>query len=184
MGSDTADDHRATMLQALELAKKSPPRPSNFRVGAILVRLDGGDGHGGGGDRGRDSGGGPGVAAQGYTLEWPGNTHAEECCLLKLAEQHSTTEEGLAAVMSSPHALYTTMEPCSRRLSGKLPCVERLLRQRSWIRKVFVGVQEPQTFVGSNPGRRLLEEGGIQVHHVPGLEQEILAVATAGHVSH
>lgn len=168
MGSRTADDHKAAMLQALDLAKKSTPQPSNFRVGAILVRLD---------DQG------DGIAATGYTLECPGNTHAEECCLLKLAAQHSTTEEGLAEVINSPHAIYTTMEPCFKRLSGRLSCVDRVRRQSSWIREVYVGVCEPDTFVSQNPGRRILEEGGIQVHHVPGLEEAILAVATAGHVS-
>lgn len=162
------DPHKAAMLQALDLAKKAPPMPTNFCVGAVLVRLD---------DNGR------GVVADGYTLEYPGNTHAEECCLLKMAALRSTTEEGLAEVMRSPHALYTTMEPCFRRLSGKLPCVDRILRQKSWIREVHVGVDEPDTFVGSNPGRRMLEEAGIRVHHVAGLEDAILAVATAGHAS-
>ncbi|RDA93924.1 hypothetical protein CP533_4526 [Ophiocordyceps camponoti-saundersi (nom. inval.)] len=162
MASKTAEYHRDVMRQALNLARQSPPKPTNFRVGAILVRLD------------DDS-----VAAQGFTLQCLGNTHAEECCLLNLAERNSTTEEGLARLMDAPHALYTTMEPCSKRLSGKLPCVERVLRQKSWIREVYVGVEEPQTFVGENLGRRMLEDGGIHVHHVPGLEDEILAVATA-----
>lgn len=159
-------DHTEVMRHALGLANSSPPKPTNFRVGAILVRLQ---------DRQ--------VVAEGYTLELPGNTHAEECCLLKLAEQYSTTEEGLAAVMTEPHALYTTVEPCSKRLSGKLPCVERVHRQKSWIKKVYVGVQEPDTFVSQNDGRRLLEEAGFEVIHVTGLEKEILEVATAGHVS-
>lgn len=163
------DDHRKAMQQALDLAKKSPPKPSNFRVGAVLIKL---------GDDGQDD-----VVAQGYTLELPGNTHAEECCLLKLAQQLDTTEEGLAEVVKSPHVLYTTMKPCFKRLSGKLPCVERVLRQRSWIKQVYVGAEEPETFVGKNPGRRMLEEGGIPVDHVPGLDKEILEVATAGHVS-
>ncbi|KJZ78462.1 hypothetical protein HIM_01853 [Hirsutella minnesotensis 3608] len=168
MGAKTADDHRRTMLQALDLAKKSPPKPTNFRVGAILVRLDGDD---------------TGVAVHGYTLECPGNTHAEESCLLKLADQHSTTEEGLMHVMKHPHSLYTTMEPCFKRLSGKMSCVDRILRQKSWIKEVYVGVLEPETFVGQNPGRQLLEQSGIRVHHVPGLDEEILAVATAGHTA-
>ncbi|GJN82071.1 cytidine and deoxycytidylate deaminase zinc-binding region [Purpureocillium lilacinum] len=162
----TADDHKTAMEQALAEARKSPPKPTNFRVGALLVKLD---------DESFPT------TVTGYTLECEGNTHAEESCLLKLAERHSTTEEGLAKVITSPHALYTTMEPCSKRLSGKLPCVERVLRQSSWIKQVYVGVQEPDTFVQGNPGRRLLEEAGIEVHHVPGLEQEILEVATAGH---
>lgn len=165
MQPPTNDDHKATMLQALSLARQSSPKPTNFRVGAVLINLDGNS-----------------LSAEGYTLELPGNTHAEECCLLKLAEQHSVSEERLSEVMKSPHALYTTVEPCFKRLSGKLPCVERVLRQKSWIKKVYVGVLEPETFVGLNPGRKMLEDGGIEVVYVPGLEDEILKVATAGHV--
>lgn len=159
-------DQKEAMRYALSLAENSPPKPTNFRVGAIIVKLQDNQ-----------------VVAEGYTLELPGNTHAEECCLLKLAEKYSTTEEGLATVMTEPHALYTTVEPCSKRLSGKLPCVERVHRQKSWIKKVYVGVQEPDTFISQNDGRRLLEEAGFEVIHVTGLEKEILDVATAGHVS-
>ncbi|KAG6080024.1 hypothetical protein E4U30_004930 [Claviceps sp. LM220 group G6] len=166
MAAGTTDRHHhlAYMQHALDLAKKSPPKPSNFRVGAILVRLDDNE-----------------VVAEGYTLECEGNTHAEECCFLKLAEKLSTTEERLSGVVKSQHALYTTMEPCFKRLSGKLPCVERILRQRPWIKEVYVGVQEPEKFVGQNPGRGMLTSAGIGVIQVCGLENEILEVATAGH---
>lgn len=166
MAPRTEQDHQTWMQRALALAKNSPSKPSNFRVGAILVSLDTGE-----------------VIAEGYTLECEGNTHAEECCLIKLAEQYSTTEEGLADVVKTPHALYTTMEPCFKRLSGKLPCVERVLQQKSWIREVYLGVLEPEKFVGQNPGRGMLETAGIKVAAVPGFEKEILEVATAGHVS-
>ncbi|CAH0016446.1 unnamed protein product [Clonostachys rhizophaga] len=137
-----------TMQHALELARKSPPKPTNFRVGAVLMRLA--DGH---------------ISTEGYTLELPGNTHAEECCLLKLAGKHSIAEEDLWQKVTEPHAVYTTVEPCSKRLS------------------VYVGVQEPDTFVSQNEGRRMLEEAGIEVIHVKGLEESILQVATAGHIS-
>jgi pyrimidine deaminase RibD-like protein len=166
MDSINEGDHKAAMQFALTLAEKSPPKPTNFRVGAILVRLK--DNH---------------ISARGYTLELPGNTHAEECCLLKLSEQYNTTEEQLFERITEPHALYTTVEPCYKRLSGKLPCVERVIRQKSWIKKVYVGVKEPEKFVGENPGSKTLEEAGIEVVHVSGLESEILQVATAGHVS-
>jgi pyrimidine deaminase RibD-like protein len=49
------------------------------------------------------------------------------------------------------------------------------------IRRVYVGVSEPETFVGVNLGRRRLTEAGIEVVHVAGLEEAILQVATAGH---
>ncbi|QPG94399.1 hypothetical protein C2857_005905 [Epichloe festucae Fl1] len=164
MTRGTDQHHLASIQRALELAKKSPPKPSNFRVGALLVQLDDGQ-----------------VITEGYTLECEGNTHAEECCFLKLAEQLSTTEECLTDVVKNPHALYTTMEPCFKRLSGKLPCVERIIRQRAWIKEVYVGIQEPEKFVGQNPGREMLESAGIKVFPVPGLEKDILEIATAGH---
>lgn len=150
----------------MSLARNSPPKPTNFRVGAVLIRVS--DGH---------------TSAAGYTLELPGNTHAEECCLLKLADGKSTSEEELAGAITEPHALYTTVEPCFKRLSGKLPCVERVIRQKSWIKTVYVGVQEPETFVGQNPGRKMLEDAGIEVVLVEGLEDDILSVATAGHAT-
>ena len=165
MASISPGDHEEAMQLARDLANKSPPKPTNFRVGAILVKL-------------QDSS----ISADGFTLELPDNTHAEECCLLKLAEKHSVAEEDLAGVIASPHALYTTVEPCFKRLSGKLPCVERVIRQKSWIRKVYVGVLEPDTFVGKNSGSKMLEEHGIEVIHVAGLQNEILRVATAGHI--
>jgi pyrimidine deaminase RibD-like protein len=75
------------------------------------------------------------------------------------------------------------MEPCFNRLSGNLPCVEIVLRQKSWITEVYLGVQEPEKFVGQNRGREMLESAGIKVATVPGFEKDILEVATAGHES-
>lgn len=156
----------AVIKYALSLADKSPRVPTNFRVGAVLVRLD--DNR---------------IISDGYTLELPGNTHAEQCCLMKLAEKLSVPEEQLGDVMTSPHALYSTVEPCVKRVSGNKPCVERVLRQSSWIKTVYVGVQEPEVFFGENESRRMMEEAGIEVVHVQGFEKEIVAVATAGHAS-
>ncbi|KAI5464621.1 cytidine deaminase-like protein [Mariannaea sp. PMI_226] len=166
MTSILPGDHKAAMQRALEQAKKSPPKPTNFCVGAIIVRLSDNT-----------------IIAEGYTLELPGNTHAEECCLLKLAQQYGVSEEDLPGVIDGPHALYTTVEPCYKRLSGKLPCVQRVLRQNSWISTVYVGVQEPEKFVGQNTGISTIKAAGIDVHHVTGLEEDILKVATAGHTT-
>lgn len=166
MSASSNDAHTKTMQHALQLAHKSPPQPTNFRVGALLVKLSDGT-----------------ISAEGYTLELPGNTHAEQCCLLKLAERYSTTEEKLPDFIKESHVLYTTIEPCSKRLSGSQPCVERVLRQKTWIKKVYVGVQEPDTFVKQNEGQRRLRDAGIEVIHVTGMEDEILAVAKAGHIN-
>lgn len=152
------------MQQALDLAKQSPPKPTNFRVGALVVDYSSNE-----------------VLATGYTLELPGNTHAEQCCFMKLAEKHKVPEERLSEVLPPTLALYTTMEPCSFRLSGNLPCVQRVLRLSKSIKKVYVGVQEPKKFVSDNTGQKILADAGIEVVHVGGLEKEILEVATLGH---
>ncbi|WYZ37854.1 hypothetical protein EsH8_II_001360 [Colletotrichum jinshuiense] len=158
-------DHNAYLQYALSLAKQSPPKPTNYRVGAVLVNPTSNS-----------------IISTGYTLELPGNTHAEQCCFMKLAEQYDVAEEALGSVIKTPLVLYTTMEPCSTRLSGNLPCTERILRLRSFIKSVYVGVQEPERFVKDNIGRSALESAGVDFVHIKGLEGEILQVATAGHV--
>ena len=153
------------MRLALEQAQKSPPKPTNYRVGAVLV------------DSATNE-----ILVTGYTLELSGNTHAEQTCFVKLAEKHGVSEEDLKSVLPGDLALYTTVEPCSKRLSGNLPCVERVLRLAGSIRTVYVGIMEPETFVAENTGKKSLEDAGIAVVHVEGFEKEILDVATAGHV--
>jgi pyrimidine deaminase RibD-like protein len=160
----TPGDHKAYMQYALSLANLSPPKPTNYRVGAVLI------------DASTNT-----ILATGYTLELEGNTHAEQCCLLKLSAQHGIPEERLAEVLPESTVLYTTMEPCGKRLSGNLPCLDRILKLGRGIKKVYVGIKEPEKFVGENKGRVKLEEAGIEVVLVEGLSSEILDVATAGH---
>lgn len=161
--------HEQYMRQALTEAKKSPPKPTNFCVGALLVSPSSD----------------PPVLETGYTLELPGNTHAEQCCFTKMANRFGVSEEEIGHHLPGDTVLYTTMEPCNLRLSGALPCADRILRinegGKSGIRKVYIGVKEPEKFVGENEGRAKLEQAGIEVLHVPGMEEEILNVATAGH---
>lgn len=165
MSPITPGDHKAYMQLALEQAQKSPPKPTNYRVGAVIVDVASNE-----------------ILATGYTLELPGNTHAEQCCFMKLAEKYGVPEENLKEVLPAELALYTTVEPCSERLSGNLPCVERVLRLAGSIRTVYVGAMEPETFVAKNTGKKRLEDVGISVVHVEGLEKDILEVATAGHI--
>ncbi|KAG4031066.1 hypothetical protein MFRU_010g01910 [Monilinia fructicola] len=163
-----SSDHLTYLRQALDLARLSPPKPTNFRVGALLVNASTNT-----------------ILATGYTLECPGNTHAEQSCFIKLSQAHNTSEERLADVLPEHTILYTTMEPCTKRLSGNVSCLERILKLSEGgkgIRQVVVGVKEPEKFVGENEGRRKLEDAGIEVLLVEGLEEEILKVATAGHV--
>ena len=161
------------MRLALDEARKSPPKPTNFCVGACLV--------------GRSFEPSESILlATGYTLECEGNTHAEQCCFIKIAQQHRCNEADIGQYLPEYTVLFTTMEPCNKRSVGNLPCVDRILRLKrpdgsQAIEEVYLGVKEPETFVSVNEGRRRLEDAGIQVVHVPGFEDEILRVATAGH---
>lgn len=162
-------NHLQYMLLALDQAQESPPTPTNYRVGALLVDASTGT-----------------ILSRGYTLEHPGNTHAEQCCLLKYAEACGVSEERVGEVLPEDTVLYTTMEPCNLRLSGNMPCVERILRTvgtggERRIRKVYLGVKEPENLVRENEGRKRLEDEGVECVHVTGLEERILRVATAGH---
>ena len=166
-----ARDHRAYMEYALQCARLSPPEPSKFCVGAVLVDADKNE-----------------ILSTGYSLEIPkdrshdaSTTHAEQCCFLKVAAKHNLPEERIGEVLPQNTVLYTTMEPCNERLSGSRTCVERILRLGGAIKVVYVGIKEPKKFVGENKGIKRLEDAGVVVVHVDGMREEILAVATAGH---
>jgi pyrimidine deaminase RibD-like protein len=160
------EQHLHYLRLCLDEARKSPPKPSNFCVGALLLDA---------------SASPPRILCTGYTLECPGNTHAEQCCFQKLADAHNIPEEKVGEVLPDGVVLYTTMEPCWVRLSGNLPCVQRIV-QAGKVKKVVSGVREPENFVGENAGRGVLEKAGIECVYVPGLEEDILKVATAGHI--
>ncbi|KAK0774807.1 hypothetical protein LTR91_017803 [Friedmanniomyces endolithicus] len=165
--------HQKYMQLALDEARKSPPKPTNFCVGACLVTPSSGGGDGA-------------LLVTGYTLECEGNTHAEQSCFIKLSRQYGCDVEQLGERLPTGTVLYTTMEPCNKRSVGNTPCVDRILMLKrddgsQAVTTAYVGVSEPETFVGANAGKAKLENAGIRVEHVPGLEDEILKVATAGH---
>ncbi|KAK5192383.1 hypothetical protein LTR96_007007 [Exophiala xenobiotica] len=163
----------------LDLARLSPPKPTNFRVGCVIVSY---------GPDGPADGGGQ-ILSTGYTLELEGNTHAEQCALTKLARQHSLDDESRLHeldVLSAERnvTLYTTLEPCGLRLSGNKPCVERIIdtrRNGGGVTKVIFGAREPGTFVKDSKSLQRLDEEGVPWEYIPGLEEEILNVAMEGH---
>ncbi|PYI07607.1 putative DRAP deaminase [Aspergillus sclerotiicarbonarius CBS 121057] len=176
--------HLKYMRTCLDLASQAPALPTNFRVGALLISRHISDPTP---NYTSDQ-----LLSTGYTMQHPGNTHAEQCCLANFASQHNVSPEHVAEVLPSDPdrklVMYVTMEPCGKRLSGNLPCVERIIRtrgegagERKGIEKVYFGVKEPGTFVGESMGVRRLEEAGIEWEVVGGLEREILSVAVAGH---
>ena len=159
------------MEYALEKARLSPPASTKVCVGAVLVDAD------------RNT-----VLSTGYSLELPrdslgdpGSTHAEQCCFIKIAQQHNLPEERIGEVLPKNTVLYTTMEPCNKRLSGNRTCVERILRLKDAVKVVYVGIREPEVFVGENVGMKRLRDAGVLVEIVEGMQDQILKVSTAGH---
>ncbi|EXK29907.1 hypothetical protein FOXG_11610 [Fusarium oxysporum f. sp. lycopersici 4287] len=165
-------DHVAFMEFALIHAKKSRPAANKFCVGAVLVDAT----------KGR-------VISTGYSLEYPqdykgdpGTTHAEQCCFIKIADEHNLPEERIHEVLPTDTSLYTTMEPCNERLSGNMTCVTRILRLKSAIKTVYVGIREPGTFIANNDGQQRLEANGVKVvYPVEHWRDRIIEISMAGH---
>ncbi|CAM1506289.1 Fc.00g059300.m01.CDS01 [Cosmosporella sp. VM-42] len=171
----TRDDHEAYMRYALDQARLSPPGPSKFCVGAVLVDADTNE-----------------VLGTGFSMELPGympgdmgNTHAEQCCFMKVAARHNLpvvhSEDHIHQALSKNIVLYTTMEPCNERLSGHTTCVERILKLKDHIKAVYIGIREPNVFIRDNAGIPRLEEVGILVRILEHMHDEIMEVSTAGH---
>ncbi|CAK9441793.1 uncharacterized protein LODBEIA_P56610 [Lodderomyces beijingensis] len=146
---------RKFMEMAIAEAEKCGETQTQFNVGCVLVH----DGK---------------VISTGHSRELEGNTHAEQCALEKLF-----AETGKRDVPPGTE-LYTTMEPCSLRLSGNLPCVDRILALPN-IRTCFVGVLEPDVFVKNNSSYKRLKDAGVSYVHIPGYEEKCLEIAKRGH---
>ncbi len=59
--------------------------------------------------------------------------------------------------------------------------MERILRLNGAIKVVYVGIKEPEVFVGENVGMKRLRDAGVVVEVVEGMQDRILKVSTAGH---
>jgi len=141
------------MLHTLDQARRSPPSPSKFCVGAVLVDADKNE-----------------ILSTGYSEELPrdrpgdpGSTYAEHCCFIKVGDAHGLGDFDIAKVLHANTVLYTTMEPCYERLSGNRTCAERILGLGEAIKVVYMGIREPDTFIKDNQGIKKLEAAGIKV---------------------
>ncbi|KDE06945.1 hypothetical protein MVLG_02684 [Microbotryum lychnidis-dioicae p1A1 Lamole] len=162
--STTEPEHVRCMRLALDEASKCEPTSTAFCVGCLITAPS--------------SDGSYSTIATGYSRELEGNTHAEQNALTKLASTSS-----YSSGLPPSTRLYTTMEPCSLRLSGNLPCVDRILQTS--IQQTYVAVLEPDDFVQDVQGVQKLLNTGRQVIVVedPGLKEDCLRVARRGHLS-
>ncbi|KAJ2894425.1 hypothetical protein GGI21_000882 [Coemansia aciculifera] len=145
-GSDEeVEVHMEYMELSIQQANRAQPIDSAFSVGSLLVH-------------GRQ------VIATGFSRELPGNTHAAQCAI---AKSHSTPLKHLV----KGSVLYTTMEPCSSRLSKNTACSSHIIS--AGITNVVIGVKEPLTF-SECKGVIQLRKAGINVIHLKVLEEECL----------
>ncbi|GMF08490.1 unnamed protein product [Ambrosiozyma monospora] len=144
------------MNLALEQAKKCVPMDNAFCVGCVITH------------NGK-------VISTGYTRELEGNTHAEQNALAKYFAAHPDKE------LPTGCELYTTMEPCSFRLSGNKPCLNRILDLKKHFTTVYVGVMEPGDFVKNNVSYDQLTCNGVSYLKVPGFQEKSMEVAKRGH---
>ncbi|KAK8054435.1 hypothetical protein PG994_009502 [Apiospora phragmitis] len=111
----------------------------------------------------------------------PGTTHAEHCCLIKIAEKYGVSEAELNYRLPRNTVLYTTMEPCNERLSRNRTCVERILALKVVVKTVYVGIKEPGTFIENNQGQERLEAAAVMIIRLESMEDRIMEVSMAGH---
>ncbi len=114
---------------ALEVSRQSPPRPSCYRVGAVVVTARG-------------------EVFDGYTLETSPTHHAEQAAIFK-AQKAGAELRGAT--------IYATMEPCSERKSEPVSC-SQLIIENGFCRAVFA-LYEPSHFVNCEGARNLRKSG-------------------------
>ncbi|WP_280476367.1 dihydrofolate reductase family protein [Nocardia farcinica] len=138
---------RRFLRRAIELAHASPPSPTAFSVGAVIV-ADGAE------------------IATGYSRETDPKVHAEEAALNKLDPRDPRLSRA---------TIYSTLEPCSQRATaGRPPCTDRILA--AGIPRVVIAWREPSTFVVNCVGVEKLREHGVDVVELPELAEAATAM--------
>ena len=126
------------LAEAIELAGRCPRSDGAYSVGAIIVDRSGNR------------------LSDGYSRELDPKVHAEEAAIRKARH-----------LDLSGACMYTSMEPCSRRLSGRTPCVEHI--RSAGIARVVYAMREPTTFVQCD-GTQQLRVAGVETIQIGELE--------------
>ena len=142
----TAAD-RLWMQRAIDLSRLCPPAEKAYSVGAVIVAADGSE------------------ISFGYSRETDSHIHAEESALAKL----DTDDPRLKTATT-----YSTLEPCSERLSLRPTCVELIIA--SGIPRIVIAWREPELFVDDCIGVELLVAAGRTVVEIPELAVAARAV--------
>jgi diaminohydroxyphosphoribosylaminopyrimidine deaminase/5-amino-6-(5-phosphoribosylamino)uracil reductase len=139
-----ADDLR-WLAEAVALSRRCPPSASAFSVGAVIVC---------GGE----------VVARGYSREESPVEHAEETAIRRARA---------AAVDLTGATIYSSLEPCASRASGRTACCDRIAA--AGLRRVVFASVEPPLFVPGRGAERL-RALGIEVLQLDELAAEVRAV--------
>jgi pyrimidine deaminase RibD-like protein len=127
-GASDPDD-RFWLEQAVDLSRRCPPSLTAFSVGALVV-------------------GGGRVLATGFSREQRPHDHAEAVAIRRALE---------AGVSLVGAALYSSLEPCASRASGRRSCCDRIAE--AGLRRVVFACEEPPIFVPGQGAARLRELG-------------------------
>ena len=130
------NDDITWLQKTRELSKKSPLVSDAFSVGAVIVD-----------EAGKE-------IATGYSRETDPHKHAEEIAIEKALEGKKNLKDC---------TLYTSLEPCGQRLSGRKTCVQHIIE--TGIKRVVFGEYEPPVFV-KGEGQELLQKAGVETFFV------------------
>jgi diaminohydroxyphosphoribosylaminopyrimidine deaminase/5-amino-6-(5-phosphoribosylamino)uracil reductase len=135
------------MQRAIDLSRLCPPAEKAYSVGAVIVGADGSE------------------ISFGYSRETDSRVHAEESALAKLEADDPRLRTATT---------YSTLEPCSERLSRRPTCVELIIA--SGIPRIVIAWREPELFVDDCIGVELLVAAGKTVVEIPELALAARAV--------
>jgi len=153
------------MRAALKEARKCEPSMTAFSVGCVLVALYPNDGT-------------PLLLGTGHSRELPGNTHAEANALSKIMHNDRTLDADVGFETLLRHTtVYTTLEPCSVRLSGLPSCADKLID--AGVKRCVIGAAEPPDFVKCE-GAEKMKKAGIEVTWFDKFQDECIAIARNG----
>ena len=136
-------DDLAWLALACDLARRCPPSDTAFSVGAVVVGADGRE------------------LARGHSRETDEKVHAEEAALAKIPEADL-----------SGATVYSSLEPCARRLSRPKPCAGLIVERG--VRRVVFAWREPALFV-EGEGVESLEAAGVEIVELPELAERAKA---------
>ncbi len=137
----------AYLKQAVDLSRSAPLVMTAFSVGCVIVDVD------------------RALVSTGYSRELGNDWHAEAVAIEKT--RHTS-------IKLSECTLYSSLEPCSVRKSGKEPCCALILHHG--IKRVIFGMREPLLFVDGRGIETLLSTEEIDVIELNLMNSEVMKI--------